>query len=349
MTLFQMIAGEAKQWEEMSRCQAFIFMKGSVMKNIFLFPSRNFLLSVLIVLVSGFAAGLIIDTSGLRKYILLVSIIVVYPAMVGYKIGEILKLSHRRLISISMLLNFIFIPLLAYALGGIFFRQTPFFLAGLLIISLLPTSNLTIAFTAMTDGNVPGAIQINFLGLITGALLAPWYLLLMLGQYIPIDILTVFKTIATVIFVPLLLGTLTYYYLLKKYSEKEFNTKLRPYFLAASAWGMVYIIFVSISVNSSRIISRPELLLFMLIVLLFFYAIIYLASVQIGKHYLNTKDSIALIFGSALRNLAIGIGLAATAFGPDAVLLVTLAFVIQPPLASLFMRMNQKYDLLQAK
>ena len=318
------------------------------MKNIFLFPSRNFLLSVLIVLVSGFIAGLIIDTSVLKKYILLVSIIVIYPAMVGYKIQEILKLSNSRLIVISILLNFIFIPFLAYILGGVFFRQAPFFLAGLLIISLLPTSNLTIAFTAMTEGNVPAAIQINVLGLIMGALLAPWYLLLMMGQYIPIDLFTIFKTIATVIFIPLVMGTATYYLLLRRYTEKEFNTRLKPYFLAASAWGMVYIVFTSISVNSSRIISRPDLLLMMLIVLLLFYGIIYLVSVKIGRRYLNTKDSIALIFGSVLRNLAIGIGLAATAFGPDAALLITLAFIIQPPAASLFMRINKKYGLLSS-
>jgi predicted Na+-dependent transporter len=118
--------------------------------------------------------------------------------------------------------------------------------------------------------------------------------------------------------------------------------------LAASAWGMVYIVFTSISVNSSRIISRPDLLLMMLIVLLLFYGIIYLVSVKIGRRYLNTKDSIALIFGSVLRNLAIGIGLAATAFGPDAALLITLAFIIQPPAASLFMRINKKYGLLSS-
>ncbi len=275
--------------------------------------------------------------------------IVVYPAMVGYKIEEIFRLTDKKLIAISMALNFLFIPLLAYALGSIFFRQDPLLFAGLLIISLLPTSNMTIAFTAMAKGNVPGVIQINVLGLIAGAVLAPWYLLVMLGQYIPIDIFATFKTIGTVIFVPLLLGIITYYFLLKKYSEKEFNTKLKPYFLAASAWGMVYIIFTSISVNACRIISRPDLLLTALIVLLLFYAITYLVSIKIGNYYLSTKDSIALVFGSVLRNLAIAIGLAAAAFGSDAVLIVALAFLIQPPAASFFVRMNEKKHLLPTK
>jgi len=292
---------------------------------------------------------LFVDTSILKKHILLVSIIVVYPAMVGYKIEEIFKLSNRRLIAISMVFNFLFLPVLAYALGSIFLLQAPLLFAGLLIIALLPTANMTIAFTAMAKGNVPGAVQINVLGLIAGALLTPWYLLFMLGQYIPIDILATLKTIATVIFVPLLAGIITYYFLLKKYNEKKFNSRLKPYFLAASAWGMVYIIFASISVNAQRIISRPDLIFMALLVLVLFYVVIYLVSIIIGKYCLNARDSLALIFGSALRNLAIAMGVAATAYGPDAALIVALAFIIQPPAASVFLRINEKYNLLQAK
>ena len=315
--------------------------------NIFLFPSRNIALTIPIALAAGFATGLMVDTTPLKSLILPVTILMIYPTMIGFRISEILTLAHSKLLAASLIINFILIPALAYTLGTAFLLRDPQLFAGLSIAAMLPTSNMTIAFTMIGKGNVPAAIKLTVVSLILGSLLAPWYLLAMVGKYIPIDVLSTLKTIAMVVFFPLILGTLTYSVILKRTTMEHFNKKIKPLLPAASAWGMVYIVFTSISINAHRIISRPDILVIALFVQILFYAINYLIAVLIGRRYFNRKDSLAFVFSTALRNLSISIGLAATAFGANAALMVSLAFLIQGQAAAWFVRLDQKHKLLQ--
>jgi len=314
--------------------------------NLFTLPSRNIALTIPVVLAAGFVAGLLVDTSPLKQFILPVTILMIYPTMIGFKIGELLNLGHTRLLGVSAAVNFIFIPALAYLLGTAFLLGDPQLFAGLAIASLLPTSNMTIAFTMLAGGNVPAAIKLTVASLILGSLLAPWYLLMMVGRYIPVDVLATLKAIVIVVFLPLLLGTLTYSLLLKKYTREEFNKKIKPLLPAASTWGMIYIIFASISVNARAIISRPDLLLTALLVQVVFYGVNYIVAAELGCRLFEKKDSLALIFGTALRNLSIAIGLAATAFGSNAALMVSLAFLVQGQAAAWFIKLDNKHKIL---
>ncbi|WP_238457735.1 arsenic resistance protein [Desulforamulus ferrireducens] len=287
--------------------------------------------------------GLQVDTSGLQKYILPVTILMIYPTMIGFTLGEVLRPNNKRLLFSSLAINFIFIPLLAYVLGSLFLRHHPGLFAGLAVASLLPTSNMTIAFTMFAGANVAAAIQLTVVGLITGSLLAPWYLLVMVGKYIPVDVLTVLKTLTMVVILPLIMGTLTYRLLLRKYTPEEFQAKFKPYLPAATAWGAIYIIFTSISTNAHRIVDNIEMIILVaLLVQLLFYAINYLGVIQFSRYFFNRRDGITLVYGTALRNLSISIGLAATAFGADAALMVSLAFLIQGQAAAWYLRFIQR-------
>ena len=137
----------------------------------------------------------------------------------------------------------------------------------------------------------------------------------MVGGYIEIDVLAMLQTVSLVIFLPLFMGITTYNIILRKYTREKFDSNIKPYLPALSAWGMVYVIFTGISTNAHTIVSKPGLLLVSLMVWVFFYAFNYLISIKTGRRYFNRQDSVTLAFGTVLRNLAISIGLAATAFG----------------------------------
>src|SRR5699024_10048981 len=93
-----------------------------------------------------------------------------------------------------------------------------------------------------------------------------------------------------------------------------------------SIWAMLYVIFVSISMKAQMILENLQLILTALIVLIIFYGLNYVISTVTAKKFLNREDGIALVNGTVLRNLSIAIGLAATSFGAEAALIVTLAF-----------------------
>lgn len=317
--------------------------KEPFLKKILFLPSRNTASVIPIVLVIGFITGLLVDTSNLKNYILPVTVLMIYPTMIGFKLNEVFNFRHGKLLLIAVIINFLIIPLIAYILGITFLLHNPQFFAGLIITSLLPTSNLTIAFTMLAKGNVPGAVKLTTTGLLLGSLLTPLYLSVMVGKYLSVDILSTLITISEVIVIPLILGVLSYKLLLKKYSEEEFQTKIKPYLPAVSSWGMVFIVFSSISMNASRIASHLDVFAVALLVQVVFFLINYIISIMIGRAFFKCKDALAVVFGTALRNLAIAMGLAATAFGPNAALMVSLAFLIQPQAAAWLIKLNEKY------
>src|SRR5690625_6988573 len=105
-----------------------------------------------------------------------------------------------------MIINFIIIPLIAYGLGYIFLQNQPMLFAGLALAALLPTSGMTISWTSISKGNVPGAVKLTVLGLLLGAILAPFYLLGLVCQFVNIKLLAVMRSSLVVVFIPLLLG-----------------------------------------------------------------------------------------------------------------------------------------------
>ncbi len=316
--------------------------------NIFLLPSRNIAVTIPVVLVAGFIAGLLVDTSLLKNFVLPVAVLMIYPTMIGFKIREIVNLSHAKLLLTASAINFILVPALAYLLGSLFLAGDPELFTGLVIASLLPTSNMTIAFTLLAGGNVPAAIKLTALSLVLGSLLAPWYLLVMLGTKINVDVLLLLKTITVVVFVPLILGTATYSVILRKYGCEYFNLNIKHLLPAVTTWGMVYVIFTGISTNAHSIVSRPDILFKALMVWVFFYAANYFMALT-GSYFFNQEDSLTLVFGTVLRNLAISIGLAASTFGVTSALMVSLAFLFQGQSAAWFIRLNEKYKIFAGR
>ncbi|TEB16374.1 Sodium Bile acid symporter family protein [Pelotomaculum sp. FP] len=314
--------------------------------DLFLLPSRNIVVTIPLVLAVGFVTGLLMDTSVLKNYLLWVTILMIYPTMIGYKVNEVINFNHTRLLLAASVINFVLVPVLAYILGIVFLLKDPQLFAGLAIASLLPTSNMTIAFTHFARGNIPAAIKLTVISLVLGSIAVPWYLLVMVGSYICIDIFAVLKTVAMVIFLPLVMGFATYSLLLKKYTREEFNKSVKPLLPATTAWGMVYMMFTGISANAQMIVSQPGLLFIAIIVWMVFYFLNYLMAVKIGRWYFCREDALTLVFGTVLRNLAISIGLAATAFGVTAAFMVSLAFLFQGQSAAWFIRINEKYKIL---
>lgn len=316
-------------------------------KKLIFWPSKNISLVIPMMLLAGLITGLFVNTSALKALILPISVLMIYPTMIGFKPQEIFNISHGRLMISAALLNFILIPLLAYGLGTAFLLRDPQLFAGLAITALLPTGNMTIAFTMLAKGNVPAAIKLTTSGLLLGSFLAPWYLYIMVGKYVPVDILLTLKTISLVILLPLITGMFTYKWLLRTMSQAEFQKNVKPYLPAASTWGMVAIIFISMSMNARRIAEHLDIFFIAFMVQIMFYAANYLIVIFTGRWFFTENDAKTLVFSTVLRNLSISIGLAATAFGANAALMVSLAFLIQGQAAALFIKLNERYHWLK--
>lgn len=317
-----------------------------MLNNLFYWPQKKTTIAIPLVLLFGYITGLYIDTRCLATLILPVTVLMIYPTMIGFQPHHIVNFSNTKLTAVSFILNFILIPLIAFIIGKTLLTNSPELFTGLAISALLPTSNMTIAYTMFAKGNVPAAIKLTVLSLILGSTLTPWYLLLMVGQYIAIDVVATMKTISLVVFLPMTMGVVTYNLILRHFSQQEFQQKIQPILPAFSSWGMIIIIFISMSMNSYRLTNQTEILGLALAGQIIFYLCNYSMAVFLAKKLFNRKDGYALVYSSILRNLSISLGLAATAFGPNAAFMIAVAFLLQPLGAAWFMQLNEKYNFL---
>ena len=313
------------------------------MSKLYTFPQRYLLLSVPLTLILGFFIGTIMDTSFLKSTILIATIIMIYATMVGLKLKELTSVKNSKVLGYSILINFLIVPVIAFLLGKTLLSNHPIMFAGLALSALLPTSGMTISWTAIQKGNVPAAVKLTVFGLILGSLLTPWYLLAMVGEYVDVNILETVQTIGLVVFAPMILGQITFKLLMKKYTLEQFQKNIKPKFAPLSIWAMLYVVFVSISMKASMILSNLQLIALAFVVLLAFYFINYFISTFFAVKFLTREDGIALVNGTVLRNLSIAIGLAATSFGAEAALIVTIAFIVQQQSIAYYGKMANKY------
>lgn len=318
-----------------------------MLKKIFYYPSKNLITVIPIALIIGFFVGLYLDTNRLMFIMPMAMLLMVYPTMIGFKVVEFLNFKHGRLLFVTVFLNFLIIPGLAFALGTIFLKSEPDLFAGLALASLLPTSGMTISWTMLNKGNVPAAVKITALSLVTGSLLTPGYLYLMIGQVMDFDIKLLVAKLVILVFVPMILGNLNYRWIRMKYNQEYFEQKIKPVLPAWSVWGMLIIIFYMVSKEAKILLANPNKIVLALVVLLIFYSVNFIISTFTGRVFFDRTESFTLVYSTVMRNLSIALGLAVSTFGPTAGLILTLAFVIQVQSAAWYGKIANRLDFFQ--
>jgi len=285
--------------------------------------------TVIIALLFGFY----FNFKSAKNLILPFIIFMVYPVMIGIPLKGIFVFNDKKVMSYASIVNFFFIPLVGYLIISLFFKSEMVLSLGLLLIAVLPTSGgMTIAWTSLSKGNVNAAIKMNVVGLIVGAILAPFYLKLFMGQALEIPILTVTRQIFMIIFIPLIIGQITRVILLKKLGNAYFKENIKPKLSLISTWGLIGVIFIAVSLKAISLINNPLLVFKIIIPLTIFYFITYLLVYLIGKLLLTKSDAISLLYVSALRSLGIALVLSMTVLGEkgaEVALLVAVAYIIQ--------------------
>lgn len=312
--------------------------------------SKNLSLSIPLFLLLGLVAGLTLQTEPLSVLIAPLTILMVYPMMVGIKPKQLLVGGDNAVQLWAIAINFLFIPFVAYMLGRIFFAEQPALALGLLLAALLPTSGMTISWTGFAKGNLPAAIKLTIIGLFLGSVLTPFYVKFLLGSEIPVQLLVVFQQILLFIAVPLIAGQITRTLLVRKHGVEGFQKNYAPKFPPFSSLGVLGIVFIAMALKGPSLLQSPSLILRLLIPLLLLYGINYVVSTLIAKKHLSRGDGIALVYGTVMRNLSIALALSMTAFGEagaQAALLIALAYIIQVQSAAWYVKFSEKLFPIQ--
>ena len=306
---------------------------------------KNLIWFIPVAMLLGLAVGYFFEVTFLKSLILPLTILMIYPMMVTLKVKSIFSGCNYRLEAVTQAINFIVIPAVAFLLGKTFFGDQPLTALGLFLIALLPTSGMTISWTGFAKGNVPVAIKMTIIGLVLGALATPLYIQAFMGEVVTVSFGKIFQQILTVIFIPMILGTLTQIYLIKRYGDGRFNKQIKPVFPSVATLGVLGIIFVAMALKAKSIIQNPQAILGMILPLILFYTINFLIASLAGRILFSRGDGIALVYGSVMRNLSVALAIAVVAFGKDGLeiaLIIAVAYIIQVQAAASYLRLADK-------
>lgn len=305
------------------------------------FIQKNLIWTIPISMLFGFIYGYFSDTEFLKSLIVPMTFLMVYPMMVTVQFKSVLSAGDFKLQGAALFINFIVLPVIGFGAGRIFFADNPAASLGLLLTSLLPTSGMTISWTGFAKGNLSSAVKMTVIGLIVGSVATPFYTKWLMGAEINFSMIMVFRQIGLVVFLPLFLGFLTQLVIVKKYGEESFNKKIKPKFPLVSTLGVLSIVFIAIALKAKGLASDPQILLKMFFPLIFIYIINLVISSIAGKLFFNRADSLALVFGTVLRNLSIALAIAMTSFGEigsSIALIIAMAYIIQVQVAAWYVR-----------
>src|SRR5690554_4868033 len=181
--------------------------------------TRNLVVAIPVTMVLGLAFGAVAPVAWLGILVIPLTLLMIYPMMVNLKLRQLLEGGDNRALGLAQLINFAIIPFVAFGLGLWWFGGQPYLALGLMLAALLPTSGMTIAWTGFAKGNVPAAIQMTVVGLVIGSLATPFYLQWLMGAVVPVDLAAVFRQIALVVLLPLLLGQATREWLVRRHGR----------------------------------------------------------------------------------------------------------------------------------
>ncbi|SDK39580.1 arsenic resistance protein [Lacicoccus qingdaonensis] len=218
---------------------------------------------------------------------------------------------------VSLAINFIWTPVLAYILGYIFLLDQPVLWLGLVMLLVTPCTDWYIIFTNLAKGNTALSTTILPINFILQIILLPVYIYLFFGVFEWVSFSVVFSMIMTLI-IPLALAVVIKLVFPGEYLQRM--SSVSPVVLNLA----VLSIFAS---ERDTLFNNLNLLQTILMpILLFFIINFIIANVAAKIFKFNYRNTVSLVMTTMARNSPLALAIAVVVF--DDMPIITLALII---------------------
>ncbi len=254
-------------------------------------------------------------------------LLMMYPVLAKVRYEQMGRLTGEKpLIWASLLLNWVFGPLLMFALAWLFLADQPEYRTGLIVVGLARCIAMVLIWSdlARADNQATALlVAINSLFQIVAYSLLGWFYLSglpgLLGldtQGFEVSLWEVARTVLIFLGIPLLAGYLTRREGLRRRGKEWYTQTFLPRTGPIALYGLLFTIVMLFAIQGDAITSQPLDVVRIAIPLLIYFLVMFFASFAAGRAMgLSYARTATLAFTAASNNFELAIAVAVGVWG----------------------------------